>query len=174
MTVNSCYGQWPNDWGAVGFCVRGGMAMLEGRGLHGSLVHLIACSSSSQHLPETPQRREVSPRWSGSFSRAAGTIPIPPHARELCPCGHRKQGSQSIRGTESPLYEYKGSHSGRDPAGDQLQPQGLAGMPSVGASGGEPKVRFPKVKGLKGTTASPSSAGVPAGVTGLQDLYCGR
>lgn len=117
--------------------------MLEGRGLHGSLDHLIACNS--RHLPpetpspETLQRREVSPRWSGSFFRAAGTIPIPPHAREPCPCEHRKQGSQSISGTEFPLCEYKGSHSGRDPAGDQLQPQSLAGMPNVGTSWGEPK-----------------------------------
>lgn len=65
-----------------------------------------------------------------SLGQLAPSHPTP--AREPCPCGHRKQGSQSIRGTESPLCGYKGSHSGRDPAGDQLQPR-------VGASGGEPK-----------------------------------
>lgn len=49
------------------------------------------------HLPTPtpeghPRGGRGSLRWPGSFSGAAGTIPIPPHARELCPCGHRKQG----------------------------------------------------------------------------------
>lgn len=50
----------------------------------------------------------------------------------------QEAGSQSSRGTESPLCGHKGSYRAGDPAGDQLQAQGRDGMPSVGASGGEP------------------------------------
>lgn len=145
--------------------------MLEGRGLHGSLVHLIACSSSSQHLPETPQRREVSPRWSGSFSRAAGTIPMPGSCAHVDTGnrGHRASGELSL-----PCMSTKAATAVGTQLGISCSRRAWLACPVLGLLGVSQRFCFPKVKGLKGTTASPSSAGVPAGVTGLQDLYCGR
>lgn len=56
-----------------------------------------------------------------------------------CALWTQEAGSQSSPGTESPLCGHKGGYRARDPAGNQLQAQGMDGMPSVGASRGEPK-----------------------------------
>lgn len=145
--------------------------MLEGRAPHGSLIHLNACSRwLSVPSPPPPRRPRGGKCHQGGLACSLGQLaPSPPQARELCPCRHRKQGSQ-IRGAEAPLCEYKGSHSGGDPAVDQLQPQGLDGMPSAGVSGGESKALLsPRLKGLW-VKLLPQAGGV----TGLQGLSCGR
>lgn len=62
----------------------------------------------------------------------------------------QEAGSQSSPGTESPLCGHKGGYRVRNPAGDQLQAQGMDGMPSVRASRGEPKALFsPGPAGLR-------------------------
>lgn len=95
--------------------------------------------------------------------------PHPTPCQRAVPMWTQEAGSRSIRGTESPLCGHKGSHSGRDPAGDQLQLQGLDDMPSVGAPGGEPKGRS---KGLWVQLLPQALLEFQQlGVAGLQDPY---
>lgn len=133
------------------------MAVLEVRGLHGSLVHLIATTGSSQ--PPSPERHprggRGSLRWSGSFSGAAGTIPIPPHARELCPCGHRKQGHRASGELSLPCVGTKAAIVVGTQLGISCSLRAWMTCPVLGLLGVSQKLCFPEGQRAYGYNCSP-------------------